>query len=859
MRFHHSTRRGRNRLSAAHGFNGSSSASSNARARKLRWSQLSYCRQSNIHFNRRLPVEPPPSLVDMDPALPGDSCDRCAHGAVLAVTADARAKGEIEQLISKNSFARCTCAPNHRHTDPSGELSARLNGLCLQCPEPAASEVDIITGQPVATQVQAAGEQELAQQQARAAATDEVCYCEFCNPSTSQQDNQQAGAGPTPPSSATTTADDSSRATMVASNVIFNRAQSQQTDPGGKQQCCRNLQRPTDPQKPIRQQGADRIESSIKDETSSETSKLASHKHTGVARASSMDLASAREKLLAQVEKKPFWSNKAARRMQLSAPEERRVYLYELISFCERRELEWRFEPYSGRLTHGSTPFRRLPMGSIVVAPAGTLHQPTGLSPLIPSPPPPPVQLVAGSPAPKSPARSSPDDDDDYNQQFTPRHRQSPAKHQQSANYNNQSPQIASPISQASNRSIIDTHAITTGEQQLSPLQAGGAVAPEQGAMPSAEVVWSIEAPPKSRPDDFVGSIYTCEVPETSFVKRCHGCAGKGRLKCNSCYGVGYEVCISCSGRGTTRSWLSRSAADRYASLSAAGSAVGGSGGGGISGGRSSRAPTSMDPKDSHSDHSHDHSTSRKLRIRAEQKTGGGITGATASHASPWQTESCSYCHGAGQKRCWTCAGRAYLTCTGCAGAGQVRCYLQLSITWLNHRDELLLNNNDSILPRDRLRLASGYLLIDEIGSPRLSPLNEKDVLSKLELPATDGATDLVPEVHNHTDKAASYKYNSTNLGSTTSNSRSGHQRNSKNDPLQQVAAIQAASARMIERHKTSFKGERFIKQRQKLTQIECFIVRYDWKRRQGHFVIYGNERKVYIGKYPFKSICNIT
>jgi len=47
--------------------------------------------------------------------------------------------------------------------------------------------------------------------------------------------------------------------------------------------------------------------------------------------------------------------------------------------------------------------------------------------------------------------------------------------------------------------------------------------------------------------------------------------------------------------------------------------------------------------------------------------------------------------------------------------------------------------------------------------------------------------------------------------------------------------------------------------QRHKVTQIKAHVVGYEWKQRRGHFVIYGDESKVYIAKYPFKSICNIS
>ncbi|KAJ8259298.1 hypothetical protein COCON_G00183100 [Conger conger] len=39
-------------------------------------------------------------------------------------------------------------------------------------------------------------------------------------------------------------------------------------------------------------------------------------------------------------------------------------------------------------------------------------------------------------------------------------------------------------------------------------------------------------------------------VPHSSFVKVCHQCHGRGKVKCRNCFGRGKTKCLSCSGNG---------------------------------------------------------------------------------------------------------------------------------------------------------------------------------------------------------------------------------------------------------------------------------------------------------------------
>lgn len=462
-----------------------------------------------------------------------------------------------------------------------------------------------------------------------------------------------------------------------------------------------------------------------------------------------IDMSLVREKLIKKVEKHPFWSSKAAKRMQLTRVDERRVYVYKLVSYCERRELEWRFEPYRGGLV-AAIPYRKV---SDAAAAA--------------------TATTAGEEPALSPSRVEP---------------------------------------------------VSAIERQVPP----------------ADYLWSLDAPAGAQPSElFVGQMHTREVPNSAFVKRCHGCAGRGRIKCRSCHGVGYEVCLSCSGKGTTRGGAHSAAAAC------------------ASGGSSSRRHQldSVDSSDASGRRSalgerdsHQYGEPGGVCASSGSVSGGGGGGSSASAASAgWLAESCHFCHGAGQKRCWVCAGRAYTPCQACAGACQLRCYLGLTYTWLNHRDEAVLNNDDAIIPRERLRLAQGELLLDE-QARSLEPLGRARLLACTPDAAATATATATTDIHSNLISTADA------TAPPPPNKSHAHVA----EPEAQLVC--AASKRLIDKHAQAYaKQERMLQQRHTVQRVTCHLVHYEWKQRRGHFVVYGNDRKLYIAKYPFKSICNIT
>lgn len=409
----------------------------------------------------------------------------------------------------------------------------------------------------------------------------------------------------------------------------------------------------------------------------------------------SLDLESFRQSLVSQVEKHPFWSNKAARRMQLTKVEQRRIYIYELVSYCQRRDLEWRYEPFKGGLVAGSMPYR-------CIEPALTsISQPS-------------TPDRASAPIRRSSLGRT------MSTLCSTASAKSDLKSPLSRVGSTGGSQVYAPSSLRTNSTLSSTSQTDTIERPAV----------------SAELVWSIQTPINIQPAPFSGHSYSCEIPQSSFVKRCHGCSGRGRIKCNTCHGVGYEVCLSCSGKGTTKT-LSRLSSPLSANDNC-----------------SYRRATS----DLGNDNDPDQST-RDSNSRANADSGWPSNSAWSS-----TTESCHFCHGAGQKRCWVCAGKSYNHCSACAGAGRLRCYLNLNITWLNHRDECILNNSDSIIPRDRLRLCSGLQILDETGEPQLRPLDRGRL---------DGATKHLDEVEH----------------------------------------LRAASKRLRDKHRHAYRDERFLKQ----------------------------------------------
>lgn len=657
MRFHHSTRRGRNRL----GHNSQQQMSlrwarySAHNSSTSRWSHLNYCRETNIHFNRRLPVEPPKSLAAVFSPLSETSSAPTSPKQTIP-----------QQQISQQQH-------RSQQNSPTG-TSSFLSDL-QQHQQQQQQKVPSISGNSL---VRLSHKNSIRLKQKE------------------MNDKQQQ--------------DDDLRLHKLSIEEVGNRQElvsdgnnliKSEDSPMEKQHFCGNIRE-------------------------------SKQYHSGSRMGSRIDMESAREKLIAQVQKHRLWSSKAAKRMQLTSVQERFIYIYELISFCERRDLEWRYEPYKGGLvpsipyrhvdqsTPSSLPLSKIPPESAKSLPATT----TATS-----------ELLAFSPIHKKTVLvESSQSQDSFWSPSSP----------------NSSFRTAATTTNPAN-SIRTTTSTTSGSMSSrnSPTKKSNQYSfayDNQCAIdrpiPSAEFVWSIDVPAQMKPEPFYSQMHSTELPNSSFVKRCHGCQGKGKLKCNSCNGVGYEVCISCHGNGTTRSLSSSLGSSGLRCRNNNNFSFSSSSNDNHHHNYNSRNSTFANGYDTDHDFLGSNSSSITSSSRMKGNEPGGITnnggGISSSFGSAWVTESCHFCHGAGQKRCLMCAGKSYNHCAGCLGSGQLRCYLNLNITWINHRDEIILNNSDNIIPKERLHLCSGIMLLDEIN----------EALAPLSFESIDGATGRIEETN---------------------------------------------------------------------------------------------------------------
>uniref|UniRef100_A0A6G1SMQ7 Uncharacterized protein C3orf32 n=1 Tax=Aceria tosichella TaxID=561515 RepID=A0A6G1SMQ7_9ACAR len=896
MRFHHSTRRGRNRFSqggnhhSAQGGSGKFGGGSHSTSLSSRWAQLSYCRQTNIHFNRRLPVELPEELRERTSVVATETGSSLT-GHHLIGQQDDMATTLAEAGIAANG--RLTSASADHHTRSNNHNHHHHQQQHLSPDLDTYSERHLNLKQ--LDKLSLSSEGQIVQQQQ----TDETNVTQHKRQNSVRRTREGAAASANTQHSHQTTCD-----ATTANKYNTTSQQDQQ-----------------------------QLESKLGNNIDNKRSATNNTTTIVACQQARLDLEGAREKLIAQVDKHPFWSTKAARRMRLLDLHERQIYIYELTSYCEKRDLEWRYEAYRGGKL-GSGPFG-VSSASVPAAAAGggllrrtptvvgTVHHQQGQQPSSPvsrtlpigSPSsgdatnnePPPYQSAGGNQgAPVSPSHQqqanggrlalisaiSHNSTIQRPQQLAlaiggdgggavQQHQSYPLvpgerrlhhahyhNHQQQSSANNR---LRRSCSSATSSPVHHQHhtvagapfggfaSSTTGAasvvQSLSstPLQttppSSGATPGEPRPLPGPELVWSIEPPEHLRPQLFSSYVHTSEVPGTSFVKRCHGCDGRGRLKCTSCYGVGYEVCLSCTGKGSLRSYSAMSAGGGLGSTSRSGLGVRSGGGGGVSGsdqysGRDQSVTGSMWANA-------DESSSSSRLGGGRHNEPGGITSASS--------EICANCSGAGQKRCWICAGRSFITCTACAGTGSLRCFLNLNITYTNHRDEVCLNNSDGIIPRDRLKLSSGLILADEIAD-RLRPLasgGDSGASASYSSELAAAQARLSPEgVPNSQHSNHSHHHQHNNRANTPTNSSRLLEQMTKPGELIQLSLL---SAKLLDKHWNTYKQERLIKQRHRVTQIECFKVDWEFRKKRGHFVIYGDERKVYIAKYPFKSICNIT
>ncbi|GIY31578.1 protein SSUH2 [Caerostris darwini] len=155
----------------------------------------------------------------------------------------------------------------------------------------------------------------------------------------------------------------------------------------------------------------------------------------------------------------------------------------------------------------------------------------------------------------------------------------------------------------------------------------------------------------------------------------------------------------------------------------------------------------------------------------------------------------CVKCQGSGERTCWVCNGDEEVGCKTCGGAGEMKSYIRLLVIWDNHVDDYIVEKGTA-LRAHRIRCVSGINVCEE-----------------------EGVT-LLPLTHFP---------NST---------------------------VTMASVQLIKYHAKQYKDEKVLKQRHRVSIIPIASVRYQWKKHEGLFYVYGNERCVYVPDYPQKCCC---
>ncbi|XP_019618474.1 PREDICTED: protein SSUH2 homolog isoform X1 [Branchiostoma belcheri] len=158
----------------------------------------------------------------------------------------------------------------------------------------------------------------------------------------------------------------------------------------------------------------------------------------------------------------------------------------------------------------------------------------------------------------------------------------------------------------------------------------------------------------------------------------------------------------------------------------------------------------------------------------------------------------CTWCHGSGRRQCHQCHGLGQIPCPTCGAQGQLKCYIKLTIKWINHVEDHIVER--TALPDELIRGVSGQVAFKE-EYPRVWPINH------------------FPE-----------------------------------------AEINNASQNLVQRHSTAYPTERLIMQRHQVRIIPVAEATYNWKDQPYNFFVYGFEHKVHAPDYPQKCCwgCNI-
>lgn len=476
-----------------------------------------------------------------------------------------------------------------------------------------------------------------------------------------------------------------------------------------------------------------------------------------------------REKLLGVVRKHLFWSRRAVRRMNLKVSDKHSIYLYELKSQFERRQIVWEYEPMIKQSKTNASQFKDDSNPKILAQLTNScdLHFSTVTIP-------PPDSLVCR-----------------FHGCWPQCSRSSVRRHSASSARSEQTLVMGSnPVNRHRRSSDTSSYSASQLSESLSDMTRSiapslfrssrtNSVTSLNGA---SEALWSIDGPKsKIRGKSDHQSI---KLDGTSCVRACHGCGGKGTFRCKVCKGDGNVGCLTCSGVGNITYLASVSRTNR--------SSIG----------STCRPDGSEIGCENNSD---DTCPTDSKRFKAPLRW--------SPASSPWLAEACQTCNGYGKMRCSDCHGRSRQTCRQCQGSGSLKYFLNLKIIRNDHCDRKIINNLEPKLTANLLQLCDSDTLLEDSGV-RLIPLKMGSRKVEISGPNVD-----ISELE---------------------------------------GKIFETSRKLLEKHKRIYPEGLMLKQRHKLSRINCYIVKYDWKQKEGQFVIYGNDRSVYIDEYPFRGLCGM-
>ncbi|ESN98635.1 hypothetical protein HELRODRAFT_94807 [Helobdella robusta] len=186
--------------------------------------------------------------------------------------------------------------------------------------------------------------------------------------------------------------------------------------------------------------------------------------------------------------------------------------------------------------------------------------------------------------------------------------------------------------------------------------------------------------------------------------------------------------------------------------------------------------------------------------LRCNRCQGHGMSMCTSCHGSgrsfgaSQQQQMCMFCQGQGRRRCTTCGGHGRIKCHMCQGYRSLKWFIQLTIDWINHTQDYILERTD--LPDELIRDVRGHIAFQE-ENVQVFPINH------------------CPE-----------------------------------------PSINQASNSIIAKHRTAFPNERLIGQRHTVRVIPVTEADGHWKDKKFRFFVYGLENRAYSDDYPQQCCC---